>query len=400
MAVAEISPRERVIEAKLPLRPGDTEIVGQSWDEISFIPEELGSESPIPHLTISLMGTADFGDQAYQILKKQGHKFYAIFAPDNPRDALRKAVMADNEKLPEGERVPLYTLSAEAMKDPETAKRFSDENTDLGVFASMTEMVDETIYNGPKLGTIGMHDSYLDEGRGGSAGANAIKKGKKFSGVSIYQVTKGTDEGEKYLQAKTAIYDTDTIFSLFTESTFPIGVRLLTDTVELIARGRADEIRKLQDLTKDTYEPRVLKEPAKWNSSAKEIYDEMRASLNLPSYTELLPDTEVAIEDYESKPHPIYNLAEIAWLPDRNYSEYEPGTIAEITDKGVVITTNDGCIRVNSFQLSEAYRGRKTGKTYENREKRDKTKLNGIQFTDVCSLEVGMKLASPLPKAS
>ncbi len=407
--MAEQEPKIReVITAGSLGPPENSDILGQSWSEIDLMPPEYRFNTPVPQMTVSLMGTDAMGAEVFKGVLLQGHKFKAVFAPPNPNDALRQAVEEENEKREEGNKIDLYDLVPDTeskpgtMKDPETIARFSDENTDLGIFASVTYIAPEAIYAGPKRKTIGIHDSYLDNGRGGNAAGNAIIKTEKdkkdgtrrvqMSGVSVYEVTTGEDEGDKFFQQQTAIWDTDNTFNLFPDSTLPIGSKLMVNTVEMFARGLENKIRTPQDLTIDTKEKLIGKRWIDWNRPSVEIYDELRGALPYLPFAELTPGEEVDIDAHLAEYHPIWNLrAGISWMVDKSYPDVEPGTVVEIGEKGMIVTTADSAIRVEKIQQSSARRGKKTGKIIEIDTKQRGKSINA----DQSGITVGYKFMSP-----
>ncbi len=392
MAVAE-----RIIEAQPAARPPDSQITAQPWSEISTMPSEFQFDTPVPSLSISLMGTGGFGEQTYQRLKNQGHKINVVFAPPNPNDPLRQAVNADNETREEGNKIYLYDLSKEELGKPEAAANFADETTDLGVFASVTEIVGENIFNAPKYGTIGMHDSLLPEGRGGSAGNNALIKGKDTSGISIYQLDDGVDTGDILLQAKVALLKTDTPFSLFADTT-PIGVDLLCNSVELIARQQDHVIRREQDRSIDTSEPLIRKSAVDWNQDSEKVYDYLRGSLNQGPYSELLPEEGVDLKEYLGNSHDIINFTDIAWLPDRKYQFFKPGTIVDINDAGMIVATKGGAVRIGRLQQSRLNKSEKSGKMIEAKKEKRGPRMKALDYALANGLSIGQMFVVPEQK--
>jgi hypothetical protein len=85
--MAEHEPKIReVITAGTLAPPEDSNIVGQSWSEIDLMPPEYRFNTPVPQMTVSLMGTDAMGAEVFKGVLAQGHKFKAIFAPPNPKD--------------------------------------------------------------------------------------------------------------------------------------------------------------------------------------------------------------------------------------------------------------------------------------------------------------------------
>lgn len=345
-------PDERVIEAK-PfeiINPLET-----SWDQTSFIPSELKEGTEIAPLEVSLMGQGAFGVETYQKLKAQGHHIGVVFAPESEKDALRKQILKDQE---EGYEVKLYTLTGkkEDLATPEAAVAFNQNAPDIGVFASMTTIAPKEIFDGPKMGTLIYHNSLVPKGRGGSAVETALSSGDTEGGISIILADEGTDTGDIVLQAPMKFYKNDTPFSV-NGDTYKLGVQMMVDSVELAARGKLEQVRTSQDKTNDTLDPFLGKLPVDWTKTAEEVYDFMRGLLNKKPYAVLNPD----------KPLNILSVAgDIAWLPNRKYERVKPGTIVEISDKGMVVVTGDGgAVRVGTLQTSQIYKGKDTGTIYE-----------------------------------
>lgn len=342
---------ERIIEARPPEIKNPLEI---AWSEISFIPEGIRDESPIPSLEVSLMGQGAFGAESYEGLKKQGHHIGVVFAPpgENP---LRKAVIADQEQ---GFDVKLYDLTGrkEDLATPEAAKQFNQNNPDIGVFASMTTIAPKEVYDGPRMGTLIYHNSLVPKGRGGSAIEHALSRGDNEGGISIILADEGADTGDIVLQAPMELYKTDTPFSVNAD-TYKLGVQMMLDAVEIAARGKLDEVKVPQDKTVDTHEPFLGKLPVDWSKSAEEVYDFMRGLLNKKPYAVLDPN----------KPFDVINMAgDIAWLPEITYMGVTPGTIVELTDKGMVVVAGDGqIVKVGTLQTSKIYKGKESGTIFE-----------------------------------
>lgn len=359
------------------------------WPDM--MPEGIRDENPIPTLNISLMGQGAFGAETYQKLKEQGHTIGVVFAPQGERDALRKAVMADKEA---GLDVDIYELSKEELDKPDVADRFKKNNADLGVFASMTIKVGEEIFNGPKMGTIGYHNSELPEGRGGSAAENAIIKGKKRTGISIYQVTNEADAGDYYLQAPLAIWNTDTPFSL-NKDTYQLGVAMLCDAVEIFARGKQDLVRRVQNplLAEEEF---IGKPHVDWSKKAEEVYNFLRGTINKAPYSELQPGQGVDILEFLDNAHEIVNFtSDIAWLTEAEYDGVQPGTIVVINEKGIVVTTGEGgAVRIGMLQKSGLYKGKESGKMFETKKNKG-NKLPAVDYAREHDLSIGQSFVIP-----
>lgn len=371
---------ERVIEAKPPEIKNPLDI---AWDEISFMPEGVRDQNTIPPLRISLMGQGAFAYETYEGLKSQGHNVGIVFAPLG-KNPLREAVLKDQQ---DGIDVKLYDLTGrkEDLATPEAAANFNQNGPDIGIFASMTTIAPKEIFDGPKMGTLIYHNSLLPEGRGGSAMENALSKGRGRSGISILLADAGADTGDIVLQAPMELYKSDTPFSVNSD-TYKLGVKMMLESVEVAARGKLDEIRVPQDKTIDTQEPFIGKPVIDWRKSSEEVYDFLRGVLNKKPF---------ALLD-ANKPFILNATGGITWLLDRYYGNVEPGTIVEISDKGMVVVTGDGgAVRIGSLQPSQIYRGRETGTIYETRKPEQiGIKKPAIELATDGVISVGQKFAA------
>lgn len=376
---------ERVIEAKPPEVKNPLET---AWSEISFMPDGIRDKNPVPPLEVSFMGQGAFGFETYQQLKDQGHHIGVVFAPPG-ENALRKAVLADQEA---GINVKLFDLTGkrEDLATPEAASNFNGNTPDIGVFASMTTIAPKEVFSGPKMGTLVYHNSKVPNGRGGSAMEHALSRGDKEGGISIILADEGADTGDIVLQAAMELYENDTPFSV-NNDTYKLGVQMMLDAVEIAARGKLEEVKTPQDKTIDTLEPFLGKLPVDWNMPAENVYNFLRGLLNKKPY---------AILD-ANKPLNVLNMAgDIAWLPDRKYQGVEPGTIMEITDKGMVVSTGDGgAVRIGVVQQSQIYLGRESGTVYETKKMENIGKRKPAQqVLAEQEIQVGHRLI--LPKGS
>lgn len=370
---------ERIIEARPPEIKNPLDI---AWAETSFMPEGIRDENPVPQLEISLMGQGAFGFETYEGLKSQGHKVGVVFAPVG-KNALREAVLKDQN---DGINVRLYDLpdKREGLTTPEAIDAFNQNDPDIGVFASMTTIAPKEIFDGPKMGTLIYHNSLVPEGRGGSAMENALMKGKKMGGISIILADEGADTGDVILQSPMELRDYDTPFSVNAD-TYKLGVQMMIDSVEIAARGKLDQVRIPQDKSVDTEEPFIGKLGIDWNRSSEEVYNLLRGTLNKKPFALL----------ENGKPHVLNATGDISWMVDRKYAFLEPGTIVEINDKGMVVVTGDGgAVRIGTLQLSQIYKGGKTGTIYETKKSENiGSKKKALQLAIDGVISVGQKFA-------
>ena len=130
-----------------------------------------------------------------------------------------------------------------SLKRPEVRREFEEYNADLGVLAYVTQIVPQSVFEVPRLGSICFHPSALPQYRGGSAINWQIIKGETATAVSVFWVDPGIDTGPILLQKPAAIGPDDTAGSLYYNTLFPLGVEAVLEAVQLIATR---DLRKVQ----------------------------------------------------------------------------------------------------------------------------------------------------------
>lgn len=104
-----------------------------------------------------------------------------------------------------------------------------------------------------RLGALGYHPSLLPRHRGRDAVRWAVHMREPVTGGTVYWMDDGADSGPVAAQAWCHIRPGDTPATLWRRSLAPLGVALLSRTLEDLDAGV--EIREAQDPTLATWEP-------------------------------------------------------------------------------------------------------------------------------------------------
>ncbi|MFQ5866772.1 MAG: methionyl-tRNA formyltransferase [bacterium] len=139
------------------------------------------------------------------------------------------------------------------------------------------EIISRDILRISKYGTIGFHPSLLPEGRGPAPIINSILQGIRWSGVTMFYLDKGLDNGDIIGQEKFVIGKDDYAEDIYNK-VISAGKELINRYLPLLISGNAP--RKPQDELKATYFKKLsLKnnEIDIENESTKQIYDKIRA---------------------------------------------------------------------------------------------------------------------------
>src|SRR5262245_12599041 len=102
-------------------------------------------------MRILLIGQAAFAQQVLDGLRERGHDVAAVYcrpvAPGAKPDPLTTHALAAG--------IPVH--QHRTLKSPEVAREFADYRADLGVLAYVTQIVPQSVFDMPRLGSICFH---------------------------------------------------------------------------------------------------------------------------------------------------------------------------------------------------------------------------------------------------
>lgn len=187
-------------------------------------------------LRLILCGQKSFGAAAYAMIRETGHDLLAVYAP--PGDRLFTAAQLGGSRV-----FPSGTLKAATVPP----------NTDLLVAAHSHDFISGPVRLRLRLGAIGYHPSLLPRHRGKDAVEWTVRMGDPVAGGSVYWLTDTVDGGPIARQGWCFVRPGDTASELWRRDLFPMGVRLLRETLAEISAGVLTMVD--QDDALATWEP-------------------------------------------------------------------------------------------------------------------------------------------------
>ena len=188
-------------------------------------------------LRIAVFGQAPFGRDVTERLADAGHEVVGVYAP--PAGA-RPDPLAE---LAEERGFALFRhkrFRKRGVAIPELVDEFRALGAELNVLPFTTVILPPEIVDQPEHGSVCFHPSLLPKYRGGNALAWQIILGETESGVSVFHVTDGVDEGPLVVQkGGVPISDSDTTVSLYFDKLYPLGIAAMVEAVDGIADGTA-----------------------------------------------------------------------------------------------------------------------------------------------------------------
>lgn len=165
------------------------------------------------------------------------------------------------------------------VRSPEKMKDIFEEvqNTpfELGVAVAFGKIFRPDFLALPKLGIINVHFSLLPLLRGAAPVQHALFNDFKKTGVTVFWIRPGMDDGPVLLQKEIAVDPQDNAETLF-QKLIPLGLLALKEALEQISAGQITQVAQVGE---PTLAPMIQKEDAQMNfqtMSAADIHHKVR----------------------------------------------------------------------------------------------------------------------------
>lgn len=148
---------------------------------------------------------------------------------------------------------------------------------DLIIVCGWRQVINKNILNIPKYGTIGFHPTILPYGRGPAPIINTLLNGLTESGVSMFYLSNGIDNGDIIAQEKFIITNTDHSYDVY-HKIIKAGKKLIKTYLPLVVNGRVTRVP--QDNNKATQfdePPSDIHKIDMQSETLEQIYRKIRA---------------------------------------------------------------------------------------------------------------------------
>ena len=224
--------------------------------------------------------------------------------------------------------------------DEETYNTLKELNPDIIITAAYGQLVPEKILEIPKHKCINVHGSLLPKLRGGAPIQYSILEDHKKTGITIMYMVKKLDAGDMISKVEVDILDSDNYESLHDKLSVA-GRDLLNETLPKIFSG--DITPEKQDDEQATFARNILREDEKidWNTSAREVFNKVRA----------LDPTPGAFTYLDGNVLKIWSSEVVELEEQSSYSKV--GTIVKQDKKNIyVLCGNETILKVHELQVS------------------------------------------------
>lgn len=319
-------------------------------------------------LRIVFMGTPEFAVPSLKALTELGENVVAIVTqPDKPKGRGKHLTPPPVKEFALKYNIPV--LQSEKIRDQAAITGIRDLKPDIIVVIAYGKILPKAVLDIPLIGCINVHASLLPKYRGAAPINWAIINGEKETGVTTMLLDEGMDTGDMLLTERLEIGDDDTASSLHDRLKY-VGADLLIKTIKGI---KSETIRPIpQDDSQATYAPMLKKEDGRidWTMKAEEIRNFIRGLNPWPGAYTRWDGKQIKIFKAEVETGVRPAPASSKQGGQRAGVKEEPGTVINISTKGIFVATGRNTLLITELQpenknrmiASEFIKGYKIGK--------------------------------------
>ena len=291
-------------------------------------------------MNIVFMGTPDFAVPSLKSLIESKYNVATVITQtDKPKG--RKSQLCTppvkNIALDSG----LKIVQPENVNDKIIIEKLKEINPDVITVVAFGQMISPEILDLPRYKCINIHASLLPKYRGAAPINWALINGEEETGVTSIILQEKMDAGRMIIQKSIRISPDETAGKLNNRLS-TLGAEVLMDSLKQIETGTAKYT--LQDEKLVTYAPKLKKKDGliNWNHSTEEIHNFVRGMNPWPTtYTTLTRNaSEERIIILKTEPD----------TPSDTETNKIPGTIIDISDRGIKVATKNGCIWIKEVK--------------------------------------------------
>ena len=284
-------------------------------------------------MRVVFMGTPDIAATCLKKILETGHDVVAVYTqPDRPKNRGMKLAFSPVKEVAVAHEIPVF--QPENFREAETVEQLRALQPDVVAVVAYGRILPQSVLDIPPMGCINIHASLLPAYRGSAPYQWAVLDGLTETGVTAMYLCREMDAGDMIDVAKTSIGENETAGELL-DRLAVLGADLLDKTLCAIREGTAQ--RTPQDHSKATYAPMLDKTmcPIDFTKTAQQIHDHVRGMNPWP----------VATMEHKGKRFKVYETAVLA-----EKTEKIPGTVIELTKKGLKMACGQGVIEIRVLQ--------------------------------------------------
>lgn len=187
-------------------------------------------------------------DGYWETIKKFSGKIFQLES-GNPSEAGATGARREVENFAAGSKIPFFRVKD--FHHPATLDLINQTNAELGILYG-TNIIKESVFSIPKLGSINLHQGLAPFYRGGPTVFWELFNGEKEIGITVHFVAAKVDTGDIILQKTVPLeydfsqygLDYESFLRDYRASLVEPSMRMVAEAVRLIAEGRATRTKQ------------------------------------------------------------------------------------------------------------------------------------------------------------
>lgn len=289
-------------------------------------------------IKLVFLGTPEFAVPSLEALVAAGYPVVAVITqPDRPKGRGRNTLPSEVKVAALKHSLPV--LEPERVRNEEFLQEFLKIEADMAVLVAFGQILPKAMIEAFRYGIVNVHPSLLPKYRGAAPINWALMRGETETAVTTMRIGEGVDSGDILLQ-ETVPISPDEDYGSLESRLAQIGARLLLNTIDGLVSGRITPVS--QDHGSATYAPKIDKEMThiSWNSPAERIVNLVRGLSPSPGAYAILKGKQLKIFSAASEPR-----------SEAGASGAAPGTILDLTGKGLRVAAADGFVVLGDVQM-------------------------------------------------
>ncbi len=291
-------------------------------------------------MNVIFMGTPEFAVPSLKCLIESKHDVIAVLTQtDKPKGRKGKPEAPPVKNIALDARLPV--IQPENVNSRQVIEKLEKLNPDVIVVVAFGQKISNEILDLPKHKCVNIHASLLPEYRGAAPINWAIVNGEKETGITTIIMSDKMDAGNVIVRKSLTIGPEETAGDLG-DRLSKLGAETLLESLMQIETGNAKYTQQDESLV--SLAPKIKKKDGliDWNQEEKKIHDFVRGMNPKPSaYTFLTRDN--------SKERIIILKTERE-NSSNNGTVIAPGTIIDISSKGIKTATKNGSIWIKEVK--------------------------------------------------
>src|SRR3989338_8500704 len=290
-------------------------------------------------MKIVIIGPTLLTRKCVEAIIRRGENIFAIYTLDDSM-AWEKSRFAIMDDIAEKHGIKLFKVKD--INSAEVISQLRNIQPDVIFELGWSQIISKDMLGIPRKGCIGVHASLLPKNRGAASLNWALIRGDKKTGVTLFYLEEKPDDGDIIAQKEFDVDDRDDISTLHAKSDIA-SAELLIENIDAIRNDTVKRLKQNLAETSTTQRRRPEDGVIKWDSTAKELYNWVRAQ------THPFPG---AFTFWKGKRFYIWQSE----ISDGAYDAKtgQAGEVLKIEHKkGILVKAREGAILVKRAQLAD-----------------------------------------------